>query len=177
MKIEGGFRVDMIRKIFKKTKSDKPSKIDKLLDKYKLPKAYFAKNRKSITKGISIGAFWALIPMPMQMAGVMAITPFTKFNVPLAIGVVWLSNPITYPPMFYIEYLTGNLLLGRDSLADIELTMEWFKGNWDLIATSMYTGAFFYATVVNFCMYHLLNWLWVRSVKAERVEKNRKIKG
>jgi len=163
----------MIRKIFKK-QNNKPSKIDKLLDKYNLPRAYFAKNRKSITRGISIGAFWALIPMPMQMAGVMAVTPFVKFNVPIAIAVVWLSNPITYPPMFYIEYVTGNWLLGRDSLANIELSMEWFKANWDLIATSMYTGALFYATVVNFIMYHALNWLWIRSVKKHQERKSKK---
>jgi len=161
----------MIRKIFKKQNSNKPSKIDKLLEKYKLPRAYFTKNRKSITKGISIGAFWALIPMPMQMAGVMAVTPFVKFNVPLAIAVVWLSNPLTYPPMFYIEYITGNLLLGRDALSNIELSMEWFKANWDLIATSMYTGAFFYATVVNFMMYHIFNWLWVRSVRKHQKKR------
>jgi uncharacterized protein (DUF2062 family) len=161
----------MIRKIFKKQNSNKPSKIDKLLEKYKLPRAYFTKNRKSITRGISIGAFWALIPMPMQMAGVMAVTPFVKFNVPLAIAVVWLSNPLTYPPMFYIEYITGNLLLGRDALSNIELSMEWFKANWDLIATSMYTGAFFYATVVNFMMYHIFNWLWVRSVRKHQKKR------
>jgi uncharacterized protein (DUF2062 family) len=166
----------MIRKIFKKQKSDKPSKIDKLLDKYNLPRSYFGKNRKAITRGISIGAFWALIPMPMQMAGVMAVTPFVKFNVPLAIAVVWLSNPITYPPMFYIEYLTGNLLLGRESIPNIELTMEWFKANWDLIATSMYTGAFFYATIVNFLMYHVLNWLWIRSVRKHQAKKAKKQK-
>jgi uncharacterized protein (DUF2062 family) len=160
----------MIRKFFRKS-NNKPSKIDRLLDKYNLPKAYFAKNRKAITRGLSIGAFWALIPMPMQMAGVMAVTPFVKFNVPLAIAVVWLSNPITYPPMFYIEYITGNFLLQRDALADIELTMDWFSANWDLIASSLYAGAFFYATVVNALMYILTNYLWVKSVHKERKSK------
>jgi uncharacterized protein (DUF2062 family) len=163
----------MIRKFFRKS-NNKPSKIDRLLDKYNLPKAYFAKNRKAITRGLSIGAFWALIPMPMQMAGVMAVTPFVKFNVPLAIAVVWLSNPITYPPMFYIEYITGNFLLQRDALADIELTMDWFSANWDLIASSLYAGAFFYATVVNALMYMFTNYLWVKSVHKERKSKTTK---
>jgi uncharacterized protein (DUF2062 family) len=164
----------MIRKFFRKS-NNKPSKIDKLLDKYNLPKAYFAKNRKAITRGLSIGAFWALIPMPMQMAGVMALTPFVKFNVPLAIAVVWLSNPLTYPIMFYVEYITGNFLLQQNGVEHIEMTMQWFKDNWDIIASALYTGAFFYAIVVNAFMYAFTNYLWIRSVKKERTKKNSKI--
>lgn len=163
----------MIRKIFKKKKRNdgKPSKIDAFLDKYNLPRDYFAVNRRTVTRGIAVGTFWALIPMPMQMAGVMAVTPFLKFNVPLAIAVVWLSNPITYPPLFYLEYLTGNLLLGKESLNGIELTMDWFKQHWDDIALSMYTGALFYATVVNALLYFCLNYLWIASVKKEKRER------
>jgi len=71
--------------------------------------------------------------MPMQMAGVMAVTPFVKFNVPLAIAVVWLSNPITYPIMFYVEYITGNFLLQQNGVEHIEMTMQWFKDNWEMI--------------------------------------------
>jgi uncharacterized protein (DUF2062 family) len=166
----------MIRKIFKKKqrKDGKPSKIDAFLDKYNLPRDYFSVNRRSITRGIAVGTFWALIPMPMQMAGVMAVTPFLKFNVPLAIAIVWLSNPITYPPLFYLEYLTGNLLLGKEGLDGIELTMEWFKAHWDDIALSLYVGAFFYATVVNAVLYFVVNYLWIVSVKKERKEKQRK---
>jgi len=165
----------MIRKFFRKSSNKKQSRFDKFLEKYNLPKAYFATHRRAITRGLSIGAFWALIPMPMQMAGVMAVTPFVKFNVPLAIAVVWLSNPITYPIMFYVEYITGNFLLQQNGVEHIEMTMQWFKDNWDIIASALYTGAFFYAIVVNAFMYAFTNYLWIRSVKKERTKKNSKI--
>ncbi len=161
----------MIRKTLKGRKGKTSSKIQALLDKYKLPHGYFGTNRRSMTRGIAIGWFWGSIPMPMQMGGVLAITPFVKFNVPIAIAFVWLSNPLTYPPIFYGEYLIGNFLLGRESIEGIELTMQWFHAHWGQIATSLYVGAFFVATVLNVGVYALVNWLWIRSVKFEKRHK------
>lgn len=159
----------MIRKVFKKKRSD-GNKIDAFLEKYNLPKAYLSVNRRMVTRGVGIGLFWGFIPMPMQMLAVMATTPFIRFNVPIAISMVWLSNPFTMPPMYYMEYLTGNFILGREGLDDIELTMEWFTENFDAILVPLYTGTAFYSIVVSTVIYVLLNRLWVRSVKIEQHE-------
>ena len=160
----------MIRQFFRKI-ADKKDKFDHLLEKYNLPRAYFNFNRKMVTRGILVGLFWGFIPMPMQMAGVMATTPFFRFNVPIGLATVWLSNPVTYPPLWYLEYKTGNLLLGRDGLHDIALTMEWFQNHWDDIVVPLYVGTAFYSTVVSYLIYLLLNWLWERSVHKERKER------
>lgn len=168
----------MIRRIFKKktsqTSQNEPkSKIDSFLEKYNLPKAYLAINRRMITRGIWIGLFWGFIPMPMQMLAVMATTPFIRFNVPIAISMVWLSNPLTMPPMYYMEYLTGNFILGRDGIENIELTLEWFSQNMGDIFIPLYVGTAFYSIVVSTTIYLILNWLWILSVREER-SKNRK---
>jgi len=159
----------MIRKVFKKRRPE-GNKIDAFLEKYNLPKAYLSVNRRMVTRGVGIGLFWAFIPMPMQMLAVMATTPFIRFNVPIAISMVWLSNPFTMPPMYYMEYLTGNFLLGREGLDDIELTMEWFTENFDAILVPLYTGTAFYSIVFSTIIYIVLNRLWVRSVKSEQQE-------
>lgn len=165
----------MIRKFFRK-KANSKGKLDTFLDKYKLPRAYFNINRKMITRGVFIGLFWAFVPMPMQMLAVMAVTPFLRFNVPVAIAMVWLSNPFTMPPMYYMEYLTGNFLLGREGLPDLELTLEWFTNNMGDIFLPLYVGTAFYSIVVSSLIYFLLNWLWIRSVKDEKDEKIKKEK-
>ncbi len=157
----------MVRDFLKKFAISHP-KFQEFLDKYKLPKQYFATNRKAVTKGVLVGLFWGFIPMPMQMAGVVATTPFLKFNVPIGLATVWLSNPITYPPLWYLEYKTGNLLLGRDGIENIELTMSWFQNNWDNIVVPLYVGTALYSTVVSYLIYILLNWLWKRSVHQEK---------
>jgi uncharacterized protein (DUF2062 family) len=109
--------------------------------------------------------------MPMQMLAVIAVTPFMKFNVPIAIAMVWLSNPFTMPPMYYMEYLTGNFILGYEGIANIELTLEWFSDNMGNIFIPLYVGTAFYSIVVSSLVYFLLNWFWVRSVKEERESK------
>ncbi|SFZ98084.1 hypothetical protein MNB_SV-5-1181 [hydrothermal vent metagenome] len=161
----------MIRKVFKKKLSGK-GKIDAFLNKYKLPTSYFGISRRPITRGIAIGLFWAFIPMPMQMLAVIATTPFLRFNVPIAISMVWLSNPLTMPPMYYVEYLTGNFILGQDGIKNIELTMEWFKTNIGDIFIPLYVGTAFYSIVVTSIIYLLLNQLWVHSVKSEKEKKD-----
>jgi len=163
----------MMRKFFRKKASGK-GKIDTFLDKYNLPRAYFNINRKMITRGVAIGLFWGFVPMPMQMLAVVATTPFLRFNVAIAIVMVWLSNPFTMPPMYYMEYLTGNFILGREGIANIELTMEWFSANIGDIFIPLYVGTAFYSIVVSTIVYFALNWLWIHSVRTEKNEKKKK---
>ena len=157
----------MIRKFFKK-RGKNSSKFNKILQKYNLPREYFATTRKAISRGLLVGLFWGFIPMPFQMGGVLLTTPLFKFNVPLALATVWLSNPFTYPPLWYAEYLVGNLILGRDGLDNIELTMDWFQNHWDDIVLPLYVGTAFFSIVVSYLIYLLVNWLWKRSVHKER---------
>ncbi len=165
----------MIRKVFKK-KSSGTSKIDAFLEKYKLPKAYLSVNRRMVTRGVAIGLFWAFIPMPMQMLAVIAMIPFIRFNVPIAITMVWLSNPFTMPFMYYMEYLTGNFILEKEGIHDIELTVEWFSNNIGDIFVPLYVGTAFYSIIVTGLIYVLLNRLWISSVHSEKYARKKKQK-
>lgn len=159
----------MIRKIFKKKKTN--NKLQQFIDKYKIPREYLAVNRKSISRGVFIGLFFGFIPMPMQMLAVLVVTPFFKFNVPIAISMVWLSNPITMPFMYYMEYQTGNFLLGSEGLENIELTLDWFSENWDKILLPLYVGTLPYSLILSSIVYYIINRLWIISVKKEKPHK------
>ena len=162
----------MIRKIFKQKQSN--GKIRAFIQKYKIPSEYLSINRKSISRGVLIGLFWGFIPMPMQMLAVLAVTPFTKFNVPIAISMVWLSNPITMPFMYYMEYQTGNFLLGSEGLDTIELTLSWFSDNWDKILVPLYVGTIPYSVGASTLVYFIINKLWIDSVKKEKVSRRKR---
>ena len=161
----------MIRKVFKKKQRN--GKIEQFIKKYKIPREYLSINRKSISRGVFIGLFWGFIPMPMQMLAVLAMTPFFRFNVPIAISMVWLSNPITMPFMYYMEYQTGNFILGNDGLDNIELTLDWFGDNWDNIVVPLYIGTLPYSTIVSAIVYFIINRLWILSVQKEKPHKFR----
>ena len=162
----------MIRKLFKKKQSN--GKITAFIKKYKIPREYLSINRKSISRGVLVGLFWGFVPMPMQMLAVLAITPFIKFNVPIAITMVWLSNPITMPFMYYMEYQTGNFLLGNESLKNAELSLDWFSTNWDKIIVPLYVGTIPYAVGVSASIYFIINRLWIDSVNKEKSHRKRR---
>ena len=170
----------MIRRLFKQAKYDPNGKMAKLLEKYRIPKEYFSINRRMVSRGVLVGLFWGFIPMPFQMLAVIFTTPLLRFNVPIAISMVWLSNPLTMPAMYYMEYKTGIFLLGLPRLENIELSLEWFQSHLGDIFVPLYVGTAFYSIVVSFLIYLLINWLWIvsvrhekRSKKRERREKNR----
>jgi len=155
----------MIRKFVKKNSSNK--KIDALITKYKIPRAYLSINRKSVTKALAIGLFIAMIPMPLQMAAVLLFIPFMKFNVPFAISLVWITNPFTMPFIYFIEYKTGSFLLMSEGIENIAMTMQWFKTHFDDILVPLYVGALFYSTLFASIAYYGVNLLWMRSVCKE----------
>lgn len=162
----------MVRKNLKKV--SKSEKLKSFIKKYKIPSQYLSTSRKMVSKAVFIGIFIAFIPMPMQMAAVLAMMPFFKFNVPIALAMCWFSNPFTMPPMYYMEYLTGNFLLGREGIDSVKLTMGWFRNHWDDIIVPLYTGAAFYSIVVSSIIYAIVNLLWIKSVKSEQEDKSKK---
>jgi len=155
----------MIRKTFKKISTSEKLKI--LIKKYKIPFEYLSTNRRMVSKAVFIGLFIAFIPMPMQMLAVLAVMPFTKFNVPIALAMCWLSNPFTMPPMYYMEYLTGSFLLGMET-TPVSMTLEWFSTNIENIFIPLYTGTLFYSITVSSLAYYLVNHLWRSSVKKSK---------
>lgn len=162
----------MVRKLFKST--GRSSKLDKLITKYKIPREYLSINRKSVTRGLFWGLLWGFIPMPMQMLAVLATTPLMKFNVPIAFTMVWLSNPVTMPFMYYMEYKTGVWLLGSGGLENIALTLAWFQSHWDDIVVPLYIGTVPYSLGVSSLVYIVVDRLWILSVKRHRKTRYRK---
>jgi len=160
----------MIRKVFKK-KSSGP-KLDALMKKYKIPRELLTVNRKMVARAVLVGMFIAMIPMPMQMLAVMAVAPFFRFNVPIGVSLVWITNPFTMPVIYYIEYITGNFLLMQEGVHDINLSMQWFLDNMADIAIPLYVGTAFYSLVFSIGGYYLINWLWKLSVHSEKKKRD-----
>ncbi len=161
----------MIRKAFKK-KSSNP-RLDALMKKYKIPKELLSVNRKMVARAVLVGMFIAMIPMPIQMLAVVLVAPFFRFNVPIGVSLVWITNPFTMPIIYYIEYITGNFLLMREGVSDIKLSLEWFTANIADIFIPLYVGTAFYSVLFSVGGYYLINWLWVLSVNREKKNKNK----
>jgi len=85
-------------------------------------------NRRSVANAFGVGLFMAWMPVPFQMLfAAMAAVP-CRANLPISIALVWLTNPITMPPLFYFAYLVGAGTLGYDpQIFQFELSLAWFS--------------------------------------------------
>ena len=81
--------------------------------------------RDTVATGLTIGMFFAVMPLPMQMifAGIVAMRFHS--NVPIAMAACWLSNPLTNVPLFLGQYWIGSKVASSLGLQLPDI--EWFK--------------------------------------------------
>lgn len=110
-------------------------------------------NRRVVARAVASGLFWAFIPVPFQMilSGLTAF--YLRANLPIAVALVWISNPLTIPPLTYVSYLIGFKLLNKEPAGDF--------GVWDLDVAALFgvyfvpiiIGSLFLACVLSFIGY------------------------
>lgn len=85
-------------------------------------------NRYSVSVGAFVGIFCCFLPIPFQMIPCLLLCIFLHCNVPLSITIVWISNPVTMPPILYFTYRLGTLMLDQPNTVDsIELSLGWLS--------------------------------------------------
>ena len=83
-------------------------------------------NRRSVSRAFLVGVFFAFMPMPFQMVAAAILGVMIHSNLPISIGLVWISNPITIPPIFYFTYKVGTVILDTPIREfEIELSLDW----------------------------------------------------
>lgn len=85
----------------------------------------FSIRAEPLCRGLAIGMFWACIPIPFQMFPALLFCLIGFANLPIAIICVWISNPLTYSPIFYVEYKIAAALFADSSLSFAEFRALW----------------------------------------------------
>lgn len=122
-------------------------------------------NRRSAAGAFAVGLFCAFIPVPFQMViAAAAAIPF-RVNLPLSVALVWVSNPITMPVLFYFCYLIGASLLEQPSQAfAFELSWQWLGQSITTIGPAFLLGCLIMAVVSSLVGYFTISILWRQSV-------------
>lgn len=124
-------------------------------------------SRRSAARAFAIGIFCAFLPIPGQMIVAAFLALWLGGNLAVSVGLVWLTNPITMPPIFFSTYKLGSWILGSQpvevhwSIAGIEaqITAIW----WPMLFGSILCGIVFAGI-----SYTVINRLWIWHVQSNR---------
>jgi hypothetical protein len=108
-----------------------------------------------------VGLFMAFVPVPFQMVFAALGALWFRVNLPISVALVWLTNPITMPPVFYATYSFGSFLIGRDTPAqEFEFSYEWFSQELDAIWQPFLLGSLVAGAVCAVIGYFAIRALW-----------------
>ena len=134
-------------------------------------------NRRSASGAFAVGLFVAFMPIPFQMVLAAALAIAARVNLVISVALVWVTNPVTIPPMFYSAYRLGAYLLDEPVHAiRFELSLEWFMGELALIWQPLLLGSFILGTISGATGYLLIRGLWrlrlTRQMVRRKQERN-----
>ena len=136
-------------------------------------------NRRSVSGAFAVGLFMAFVPVPFQMLlGAIGAILFSV-NLPISVALVWISNPITMPPMFYGAYLIGAAALNTPATeVEFELSWDWLATGFVAIWQPFLFGCFIVGSTLSLTSYVIIRLLWrwhiVQHIKERKLRKQAK---
>ncbi|MGE0082765.1 MAG: DUF2062 domain-containing protein [Thiohalomonadaceae bacterium] len=125
----------------------------------------FHLNRRSASGAFGVGVFVAFIPIPFQMVLSAALAVLFRVNLPISVALVWLTNPVTMPPVFYFAYKVGAWILGTPARElELEVTAEWFMQELGAIWQPFLLGCFVVGSICAVTAYFAVRGLWRLSI-------------
>jgi len=118
-------------------------------------------NRYSVPKAFAVGLFIAWIPVPFQMTLAAFGAIIFNANLPLSIALVWLTNPITMPPLFMFAYIIGAKILEIPIKPfNFELSIDWLTSLIGDIWEPFLLGCLICGVVSALLGNIIIKWLW-----------------
>jgi uncharacterized protein len=135
----------------------------------------FHLNRHSAAGGVAIGLFLAFIPIPGQMLIAALLAIYFRVNLPLAVIFVWISNPLTIPPLFYLSYKAGAFILQEPALElSFEFSTDWFMSIIFEVWDALLLGALTLGGLSALAGYFFIKWLWRMAIIRKWEERKEK---
>jgi uncharacterized protein len=123
-------------------------------------------NRRSAAGGVAVGLFMMYMPPFGQVFMAAAAAIKLRVNLPIAASLVWLTNPLTIPPMYYTAYAIGAWLLGQHiHTFELDFWLDWH--NWLGVLGPLALGCVICACAAAAIGYFTVQFLWRRSLRRE----------
>lgn len=98
-------------------------------------------NRRSTARAAAIGIFCSMIPVPFQMVIATAAAIGAGCNVPVALVMCWITNPLTMGPIFFGAYKLGAWILRVPQReAEFRISLDWLVTTFAVIWPPLVLG-------------------------------------
>ena len=144
-----------VRKIAERKKKILNTKGLGFFKKSLLEKHLWSYGYKSVARAVFIGVFWMMIPSPIQTITAVASGVYFRANIIVTLVVVWISNPLTWVPMYYANYKVGCYLLGTNSSAPQDWVeyAEYMLNHIGEFWAPLYLGSLVGGVVIGFILF------------------------
>ncbi len=118
-------------------------------------------NRQSVSGAFAVGLFCAFIPVPFQMVIAAALAILFCVNLPISVALVWITNPITMPAIFYFTYLVGARIMQiPDTMEDTAFSLESVLDGLGEVWQPFLLGCFVTGTILALLGYVSIRLIW-----------------
>ena len=118
-------------------------------------------NRYSSAMAFFVGLFVAFMPIPGQMIAAAALAVAFRCNLPLSVGLVWITNPVTMPAIFYLAYQLGAMIIDVPvKQIEFELSFYWLTHSLSAIWQPFLLGCLLCGLFFGSMGYFVINILW-----------------
>lgn len=145
-------------------------------DGLKQPEVWAFK-RQSVAKGLAIGLFCAFLPMPFEMVPAIFLAVLMAGNLPCAVAGVWVSNPLTWVPLYTPCYLLGAKIMQIEPIPLAEITLLQAASHY----AALWLGCLIIGVSLSISTHFLISFTWRSQVRQRwrrrkhlRLERKRK---
>ena len=129
--------------------------------------------RRTVVPAFAVGLFVAYLPFPAHMLTAALLALALRVNIPIAAASVWVCNPLTMGPMFYLAFQVGQQLLGEAPQPfEFEMSIAWLLDGFIYICQPLLLGSVLLGAILSLIGYIGLDILWRASI-ADYVAKRR----
>lgn len=115
--------------------------------------------KASISKAVLCGIFVAFLPIPFHMIIAAIIAGLIGGNIIIAASLVWINNPLTVVPLFYLSYKVGNIILHTHTNITLHNLRPLMKlTTWHSILLPLLTGSVILGLTIGL-LASLITWL------------------
>lgn len=132
-------------------------------------------NRRSVALAFLNGLFWACMPMPLQMVAASLFAILLRCNIPISVGLVFLTNPITMPPYYLAAYQLGAHVIGTEMVSWPEtFSFGWLGDQFNLVWWPLLLGSLMIGVLASSVGYLVIRIWWSVQIRTQWAKRKRR---